>query len=175
VAGPRRAALIAYIEWSGSGQQRVIVPWTWIRSDEDAQAFAAAVLAGPPPTGQLTALGEAIDYSRDYLNHTPATAARRIIDVSGDGSNNSGRMPWEARNDAIAAGIVVNGLAIRNETDREYYVHTHPPGGIAHYFRDQVAGGDGSFVTEAEGFASFAEALVAKLVIEIADARPTNL
>jgi len=152
----------------------VIVPWTRIRSVGDAREFVAALLAGPPPTGQLTALGEAVDYAREYLGQAPAPAARRLIDVSGDGANNSGRLPWEARNDAVAAGIVINGLAIRNETDREYYVHTHPPGGIAAYFRDQVAGGDGSFVTEAQGFESFSDALVTKLVIEIAGVRPTG-
>ena len=52
--------------------------------------------------------------------------------MSGDGSNNSGRLVTDARDEAVAKGITINGLAIINEkTSGEpgtfRYVHTHPP------------------------------------------------
>ena len=94
---------------------------------------------------------------------------RRVIDVCGDGTNNAGREISDARDDAIKAGITINGLAIINDHPVSWtYAHVQPPGGLAKYYRENVTGGPGSFVLEVHDFHSFGEAMVRKLITEIA-------
>ena len=96
-----------------------------------------------------------------------------MIDVSGDGDNNSGREPAAARDVAIAKGITINGLVILTETRTRWNSdHTNPPGGLANYYRNNVIGGPGAFVMVAENFNSFGDVLVKKLIAEIAQAVP---
>ena len=74
---------------------------------------------------------------------------------------------------AVAQGIVINALAILSPEPMPWNpFHTHPPGGLAAYFREHVAGGPGSFVMVVEDFQSFAYALANKLIKEIAEAPP---
>ena len=89
---------------------------------------------------------------------------RRVIDVCGDGTNNAGREISDARDDAIKAGITINGLAIINDHPVSWtYAHVQPPGGLAKYYRENVTGGPGSFVLEVHDFHSFGEAMVAQV------------
>ena len=98
---------------------------------------------------------------------------RRIIDVSGDGTNNGGRPVNDARDEAVAQGVTINGLAIINQHPNPgYTAHTQPPEGLGEYYRQNVTGGPGSFVITIEDFSTFAEAIVNKLVTEIADGGP---
>jgi hypothetical protein len=103
---------------------------------------------------------------------------RRVIDVSGDGTNNSGRPVGEARDAAVADGITINGLAIINEraaADGGFVrQHVQPPEGLPEYFRQNVIGGPGAFLIEVAGFATFTEAITQKLVNEIVSASPTT-
>ena len=97
-------------------------------------------------------------------------APRRVIDVCGDGTNNAGRDVTEARDDAVKAGITINGLAIINDHPVSWtYAHVQPPGGLPNYYRENVTGGPGSFVLEVHDFHSFGEAMTRKLVTEIAE------
>ena len=92
-----------------------------------------------------------------------------MIDVCGDGTNNAGRDVATARDDAVAAGITINGLAIINDHPVSWtYAHVQPPGGLDNYYRQNVTGGPGSFVLEVHGFAAFADAMKRKLISEIA-------
>ncbi len=97
---------------------------------------------------------------------------RKVIDVSGDGTSNQGRPVGEARDAAIAAGAVVNGLAIFNRraaAEGGYLaLHTNPPGGLAKYYRDNVVGGPGAFVLPIDDFGNFGDAMIRKLTAEIA-------
>jgi hypothetical protein len=89
--------------------------------------------------------------------------------VSGDGDNNNGRDVRFARDEAVAAGITVNGLVIL--TDARSLLssqHTNPPGGLEKYYRDNVTGGPGAFVLVARDFDSFGNLLIKKLIAEIA-------
>jgi hypothetical protein len=97
-------------------------------------------------------------------------AGRRIIDISGDGTNNAGRAVTEARDEAVAAGVTINALAIINEHPEGVYAqyHVHPPEGLPEYFRQNVIGGPGNFLLQVEGFSSFANAITKKLISEIA-------
>ena len=92
-----------------------------------------------------------------------------MIDVCGDGTNNAGREISDARDDAVKAGITINGLAIINDHPVSWtFAHVQPPGGLANYYRENVTGGPGSFVLEVHDFHSFGEAMTRKLVTEIA-------
>jgi hypothetical protein len=100
-------------------------------------------------------------------------AARRTIDVSGDGTNNSGRDVSLARDGALAKGVTINGLVILSDRPMAWNPeHTNPPGGLAHYYRSYVVGGPGAFVIVAEDFNSFGQAIIKKLIAEIAEAPP---
>src|SRR4249919_3539181 len=134
---------VLFLEWSGFGSQKVVIDWMII----DA------------------AVGE--------LARAPFTADRRTIDVSGDGTNNAGRDIGQARDEALALDITINGMVILSETPLPWNPeHTNPPGGLANYYRDNVIGGPGSFVLEAKDFNSFGQAIIKKMIAEIADARP---
>ena len=105
------------------------------------------------------------------LERAPFEAARRTIDVSGDGTNNSGRDVTLARDEAVAKGVTINGLVILSERPMPWNPeHTNPPGGLANYYRNNVVGGPGAFVIVAENFNSFGQAIVKKLIAEIAGA-----
>jgi hypothetical protein len=120
-----------------------------------------------------TSISAAIDFAMTQLEAAPYEARRRVIDISGDGDNNSGRDVTAARNGAIAKGVTINGLVILTETQTSFNSnHTNPPGGLASYYRNNVIGGPGAFVMVAENFDSFGDVLVKKLIAEIAQAVP---
>ena len=173
--GPHGAIALAYVEWAGEGEEKVVVDWAVIRNDADARAFAAALTAAPRSFVGRTAIGSAIDYSFALFAESAFESDRRVIDVSGDGTNNQGRLVTDARDAAVGAGAVINGLSIFNRKAAAMggylALHTNPPGGIANYYRDNVIGGPGAFVILIDDFKSFGEAMVRKLVNEIADAR----
>ena len=101
----------------------------------------------------------------------PFKAARKTIDVSGDGTNNSGRDVTLARDEALAKGITINGLVILSDRPMAWNPeYTNPQGGLPNYFRTNVIGGPGAFVVVAEDFNSFGQAIVKKLIAEIAEA-----
>src|SRR4029077_19960255 len=103
----------------------------------------------------------------------PAETDKRIIDISGDGTNNAGRALTEARDQAVAAGVTINGLAIINtQANPGYAFHTQPPGGLSKYYEENVIGGPGAFVVQVENCGSFAEAITRKLLTEIATIPP---
>src|SRR5579863_6972895 len=176
--GPHGAIALSYVEWAGEGEEKVVVDWAVIRNDADARNFAAALTAAPRSFVGRTAIGSAIDYAFALFAESAFETDRRVIDVSGDGTNNQGRIVTEARDAAVGAGAVINGLAIFNKKAAAMggylALHTNPPGGIAQYYRDNVTGGSGAFVLQIDDFKSFGEAMMRKLVNEVADARPLD-
>jgi hypothetical protein len=167
-AGPRGAIAVCLVEWAGPEEQQVVAEWTVIRDGETAAAFAATLREAPRSFLGRTSISAGIDFSRAYLAKA-ATADRRIIDVSGDGTNNSGRPVTDARDEAVAAGIIINGLAIINEHPNPgYFAHTQPPEGLPAYYKQNVIGGPGSFLLVVQDFTTFGEAITNKLVTEIA-------
>ena len=176
--GPRGAIALAYVEWAGESEQKLVVDWTVIRDASDAHAFASALTAAPRAFVGRTAIGAAIDFSFALIGATGFSADRQIIDVSGDGTSNQGRAVSAARDAAVESGAVINGLTIFNRRAAALggylALHTNPPGGLAQYYRDNVIGGKGAFVVPIDDFNSFADAMTRKLVNEIADAHPTG-
>jgi hypothetical protein len=165
---------VAYVEWSNDQEQRTVVDWAVIRDGEAAASFAQAILAAPRPFSSRTSISAAIEYGMRELARSGVEASRQIIDVSGDGTNNSGLPVTVARDAAVAAGITINGLAIINERPEGVYAqyHVRPPEGLPEYYRQNVIGGPGSFLLQVEGFDSFADAITHKLISEIAGLPP---
>ncbi len=169
-SGPHGRIAVAFVEWAGSGSQKLVIPWTAVGDAAEARAFGAAVAGAPRSFYDRTAIGSAIDFSASLFAAAPFSAERRIIDVSGDGDSNGGRDIREARDEALAHGVTaINGIVILSDMSGPAYLvaHTHPPGGLQGYYRQNVAGGLNSFVAVAQGFESFGRALVAKLIAEI--------
>jgi hypothetical protein len=169
--GANRAIAVTYVEWSDTLDQQTVVDWTTIRDGEDAAAVAATMLKAPRSFASRTSISGAIYFAMQSLAAAPAKADRRVIDISGDGTSNSGPPVTEARDQAVAAGITINGLAIINTQTRPgFTMHTQPPGGLPNYYQENVIGGPGSFLLVVENFETFTEAITRKLVSEIADA-----
>jgi hypothetical protein len=160
---------ICFVEWSGAGEQNVVADWTVIHDEEDAGGFAAAILAAPRSFIGRTSISGVIDFAMERFAAAALRASRRIIDISGDGTNNSGRPVTDARDQAVAQGVTINGLAIINDKPNPGYAfHTQPPGGLPEWYRQNVIGGPGAFLRVVEDFQSFADAITSKLVSEIA-------
>lgn len=162
------AIAVCFIEWSGEDDQQVVLPWTEIRDEEDGGGAAAAILKAPRSFTGRTSISAAIDYAMGYLAKAKWPAPRRIIDISGDGTSNSGRAVTEARDQAVAAAVTINGLAIINDKPNlGYSAHTNPPGGLPNYYRQNVIGGADAFLIVVKDFNSFADAMANKLAKEI--------
>ena len=163
---------VLFLEWSGFGNQRVVIDWMLVDGPKAAQAFGDRLLESPRSFADRTSISGGIDAAVAQLARAPYSAERRTIDVSGDGTNNAGRDVGQARDEALALGITINGLVILSDTPLPWNPeHTNPPGGLTKYYRDNVIGGPGSFVLEAKDFNSFGQAIVKKMIAEIADAR----
>ena len=169
IHGRASAALgVCFVEWSGEEEQQVVVDWTEIRDEEDAASVAAAILAAPRSFMGRTSISAAIDFSMARFAAAKWQATRRIIDISGDGTNNSGRSVTDARDQAIASGVTINGLAIVNDRPNlGYSAHTQPPGGLPLYYHQNVIGGPNAFLIVVKDFNSFADAMANKLAKEI--------
>lgn len=156
---------IAYVEWAGAEYQRLVLPWQRIASAADAQLWAERLAEAPRASLSWTSISGGIDFSRRVMAEAPFEATRRVIDVSGDGVNNSGGPVEAARDRAVAEGITINGLPIVN--DRPTFGRM-PPVPLDEYYRESVVGGAGAFVIVAEDFNSFGAAVKRKLIREIA-------
>lgn len=173
-SGPHQRIAVAFVEWSGALSQTVVIDWTLIDGPEAARAFGARLLEAPRAFIGHTAIGAGIDFALAQLARAPYFAERQTIDVSGDGINNAGRDVRLARDAAVARGITINGLVILSEIPAPWYPdppHTHPPGGLENYYRTHVIGGLGAFVMVAEDFDSFGDAIVKKMIAEVASDR----
>lgn len=149
------------LQWTGPAMQTIAVDWTLVDGPPAAEAFATAIDAAPRELfGGGTSISGAIDFSANQFPRCPFQAERRTIDISGDGANNRGRRADLARDQAVAAGLVINGLPI---LELEPWLDS--------YYRDHVIGGDGSFLIAAATFEEFARAIRRKLITEIAGSR----
>ena len=160
---------VVFVEWASEFEQRVVVDWVVIAGAHDAQGVAERIRAAPRSYWGRTSISAAIDFSMALLAKSPFQAARKVIDISGDGTNNSGRDVAAARDAAIAQGATINGLVILSDEPLPTNpTHTHPPGGLTAYYERNVIGGPGAFVLEAKDFETFGQLIISKLVKEIA-------
>ena len=161
---------VTMFEWANASYQRVIVPWTTIEDADGAAAFADAILATAKQSFNWTSISGAIDFGRTLFGADGQRGTRRVIDISGDGVNNNGRPAWLARDEAVALGITINGLAIINDRPTPGGWRSFNQQPLDQHYREQVIGGPGAFLMVAEDFDSFAFAIRNKLMREIAGA-----
>jgi len=168
-SGPHQKIALCFIDWSGPFEQKLVIDWTIIDSPAAASRFGDMVAQAPRSFYDSTSIGAAINFVTAQLARAQFQAERQAIDVSGDGTNNAGPNVQFFRDQAVAKGILINGLVILTDIDTARFPqHTNPPGGIEKYYRDNVIGGAGSFVMAAEDYNSFGRAMVRKLIAEIA-------
>jgi hypothetical protein len=151
---------VSMLQWTGPSLHVEAVPWSLLKDEASARAFAGAIRSAPR---QLfsggTSISGAIDYSVGLLERSPFQGGRRVVDISGDGANNRGRLAVEARDAAVARGITINGLPI---LELEPFLDEH--------YKNNVIGGPNAFMVVAQTFDEFADAILKKLVTEIASA-----
>jgi hypothetical protein len=170
-SGPHHRIAVCFVEWSGIGAQKLLIDWTVIGDTASAQQFAAQLAEAPRSFADRTSISGAIEFSMVQLERAPFEGARRTIDVSGDGTNNAGRDVKLARDEALAKGVAINGLVILSEHPLSWNAeHTNPPGGLDRYYQENVIGGPGAFVMVAQNFNSFGQAIMNKMIAEIAAA-----
>lgn len=166
LSGPEGAIATSYVEWADDNTQRMVADWTLIRNEADALAFADRVRAAPFVQGRYTAIGSAITACVGMINDNEYDGFRKIIDISGDGPQNQGKSLPIARALAAASDITVNGLPVlpmdRNPWRPKVKVD------VDQYYRDNVIVGAAAFVAPAEGFEDFKDAILKKLILEIA-------
>jgi hypothetical protein len=156
--GEYGAIAVTYLEWSGKDQQKVLVPWTRISNEEEAQVFGKKLLASDRAFSQFTGMFKAVDFSLDQLEACPFEAVNRVIDISSDGFNND---IMEGMNETIVKeraedmNVTVNALVIEEQS-------------LVDYYRKTIQTGPGSFVVFVKEFSDFGTALKSKLVKEVA-------
>lgn len=150
-------AAIAIVQWGGPGETQVVLPFTHIENARDAKAFGFRVsLVRRWIRASSTSIATGINDARGLIENNGFDGQRKVIDVSGDGPDNSSDDLEGARQQALASGITINGLSIEAE---ERALHD--------YYRARVIIGADSFVEPAEGFEDFARAMKEKLVREL--------
>ena len=156
-SGPTQSIAVTMVQWTGPTLHIQVVPWMRIGDVNSAEAFANAIVAAPRQLfGGGTSISGVIDYAMTLWRESPYTPLRRVIDISGDGANNRGRPASFARDEAVRAGVGINGLPI---------LALDP--GLDFYYEADVIGGPGAFVVAAQNYDTFAAAILRKLITEI--------
>jgi hypothetical protein len=156
--GENQQIAVALFQWTGPRLQSEIVPWTLVKDAASANAVADIIEQTPRRLfGGGTSISGAIDYSMQWFQQSPFKGERRVIDVSGDGSNSNGRSVIRARDEAVAQDVNINGLPI---LAWEPY--------LDRYYKDNVIGGPGAFMIVANDFNVFSDAILKKMILEIA-------
>ncbi|MEA2877027.1 MAG: hypothetical protein QOF14_2223 [Hyphomicrobiales bacterium] len=168
-SGPHGKIAICFVEWSGATSQKLVIDWTIVSDAASARRIGDQMLELPRSFADRTSISAGLEFSMSLLERAPFEATRRTIDVSGDGTNNSGRDINSVRDEVLAKGVTINGLVILSETPLPWNPeHTNPPGGLDGYYRNNVIGGAGAFVMVADSHNSFGQAIVKKMIAEIA-------
>lgn len=160
---------VTYMEWAGSPDQKVIIPWTILDNSESLMAFADRIASTPLRRAQRTSISGAIDFGVKLLEDSGMMATRQVIDISGDGPNNQGRFVMEARQEAIAKGITINGLPIMLR--KPGYLDIPE---LDVYYKDCVIGGQGAFMVPVREREQFIEAIKTKILLEVANLMPSR-
>lgn len=168
-SNPNRRIAVAYVEWAGAHYQKLTIPWTIISDAASGERYAGIIMSQPRVSERWTSISGAIDFSMRVFAISPYQGARRVIDISGDGVNNNGRPSSQARDEALAAGVTINGLVIMNDRPTPGFSEYFTQPALDVFYREQVVGGPGAFVVAIEDFSTFAYAIRNKLIREIAN------
>jgi hypothetical protein len=160
---------ITYFEWAGAAEQRVVVPWRVVTGPESAGSVAEEIMQAPIRRAARTSISGALLFGMRLFESSGQRGIRRVIDVSGDGANNSGQIVTIARDEVLSKGITINGLPIMLK--RPTY-STMDIELLDEYYEDCVIGGPAAFVVPVKDRDKFVEAIRTKLVLEIATLTP---
>jgi hypothetical protein len=160
---------VTYFEWAGPYDQRIVVPWRLIEGPESADAFVAEIARAPYRRASRTSISGALTFAKPLFDASGYRGLRRVVDVSGDGANNSGAPVTMVRDDLVAAGITINGLPIMLKRPNSFTMDIE---NLDVYYEDCVIGGPGAFVIPIRLREQFKEATRTKLVMEIAGHTP---
>jgi hypothetical protein len=164
-SGQYHRIALAYVEWSSVTDQRLLIDWRVVTDQASAEAVAAELEKLPVKTGTTTSISAGLDFSAKLIEASPFTATRRVIDVSGDGYSDYGRPIRMARDETVKAGITINGLPVMNQ--RPPWRESAPPD-LDKYYTENVVGGPGSFSLVVRDLKDFGDAVVRKMILEIA-------
>jgi hypothetical protein len=160
---------VTYFEWAGPFDQKIIVPWRLIDGPEAADAFANEIARAPYRRASRTSISGALNFGKPLFDGSGYRGIRRVIDVSGDGANNSGPPVTLTRDEVVASGITINGLPIMLKRPNSFTMDLER---LDIYFEDCVIGGPAAFVVPIRERHQFKEAIRTKLVLEIAGRTP---
>src|ERR1700736_972012 len=160
---------VTYFEWAGPYDQKIIVPWRLIDGPEAADAVANEIARAPYRRASRTSISGALGFAKPLFDGSGFRGVRRLVDVSGDGANNSGTLVTMARDDVLSAGITINGLPIMLKRPNSF---TMDIDNLDIYYEDCVIGGPGAVVIQIREREQFKEATRTKLVLEIAGRAP---
>jgi hypothetical protein len=163
--GPIGSTAVTLFTWSDWNIQEHLLPWTRLDGRRACEGFAEALDAAPRRTHLYTSISGAVDFACRLFGQG-FEGTRRVVDISGDGINNSGCELDQARQDALDQGIVLNGLAVMDRTPPPPALASQQP--LDAYYRDRVIGGPGAFLMVAEVFKSFEHAVRRKIIREVA-------
>jgi hypothetical protein len=165
-AGTHGKVAVLYFEWAGPTDQKIIVPWRMIDGPETADAFASEIARAPYRRASRTSIGGALMFAKPLFAASGFRGLRRVVDVSGDGPNNSGPLVEPQRDDLVAAGITINGLPLMLNRPNSFSMDIE---NLDIYYEDCVIGGPGAFVIPVRERAQFKEAIRTKLILEVAE------
>ena len=169
-SGVLQRIAVAYIDYSSRDWNKLLIDWQIVRDRDSAYAFADTLLKAPLTFGRRTSISDALEHAREIIDANDIEGTRRVIDVSGDGPNNFGRLVDTVRDETIAKRITINGLPIMTDRSNVFSRYNLPD--LDNYYRGCVIGGPGAFLVVARDFKDFARAIRKKLVLEIAGLAP---
>jgi hypothetical protein len=169
--GPNGRIAVTYVEWAGVNEQKIVVPWQMIDGPEAAGAFVQTLNAAPMRRASRTSISGALVFVTGLFEQSPYRGLRRVIDVSGDGTNNQGPLIEATRDEVVARGITINGLPIMLKEPNVSFLDIPD---LDHYYEDCVIGGPGAFVVPARARAQFVESIRKKLLLEVAGKTPAR-
>jgi Protein of unknown function (DUF1194) len=170
LGGPTGRIAVAYYEWSDSWMQKLLIDWTLLDSDAAIAAFAQRLADAPISIARRTSISGAIRYAIPLFGRSPYEPTRKVLDISGDGSNNDGGMVTDMRHEALKERISINGLPIMNDRPNPFGFPNETD--LDDYYLHCVTGGPRSFVEVARSFEDFPRAVRKKLLQEVADISP---
>ena len=160
---------VAFVEWAAPESQHTIVDWTVIHDEASARAFGEKLTAAPREAWGSNSISNAIHYSANLIETNGFEGTRKVIDVSGDGPQRNGRPLEFVRQATLLRGITINALVVISEGGGYPGPRGEP---LAEHYANDVIGGPGAFMMAADSRAEFADAILKKLILEVAGAAP---
>jgi hypothetical protein len=167
--GMHSKVALTYFEWAGPYDQKIIVPWRLIDGPETADGVAGDIARAPYRRASRTSISGALQFAKPLFDASGFNGIRKVIDVSGDGANNSGPPVTLVREEVLADGVTINGLPIMLKRPNTFTMDIE---NLDIYYEDCVIGGPGAFIVSIHNREQFKEAIRTKLVLEIAGRTP---